>query len=100
MVPQERIHDQVRDVRNEIAKETNPQSIDATLAIRALEPGTTPTTACMSAVVGDSQTASELTDPQYAVVKQLRIPVAVVITVEIEGIEFGHCRVVARDTYA
>ena len=100
MIPQERIHDQVRDVCDEIAEETNPQSIDAALAIRALEPGTTPTTACMSAAVGDSQAASELTDPQYAVVKQLRIPVAVVITVEIEGIEFGHFRRVARGTYA
>jgi hypothetical protein len=100
VIPQERIHDQVRDVRDEIAKETNPQSIDAALAIRALEPATTQTAACMSAAAGDSQAASELTDPQYAVVKQLRIPVAVVITVEIEGIEFRRFERVARDTYA
>jgi hypothetical protein len=100
VVPQERIHDQVRDVRDEIAKETNSQSIDAALAIRALEPATTPTIPSMSAAAGNRQAGIELTDPQYAVVKQLRIPVAVVITVEIEGIEFRRFERVARDTYA
>lgn len=47
MIPQEGIHEQKREIRNEIAEETNPQSVDAALAIRALEPGTTAITASM-----------------------------------------------------
>jgi hypothetical protein len=39
----------------------------------------------MSAAAGNTQAGIELTDPQYAVVKQLRIPVTVVITVEDRG---------------
>jgi len=40
----------------------------------------------------------ELTDPQYAVVKQLRIPVAVVITFRIEGVRFGRSSSLSRGT--
>ena len=35
------------------------------------------------------QGEGKLTDPQYAVVMQLRMPVAVVITIQIEGVRFG-----------
>jgi hypothetical protein len=45
------------------------------------------------------QATGELTDPQYAVVKQLRIPVAVVITFEVERVEFRHFERVPWDTY-
>ena len=37
MIPQERIHEQVREVRDKIAEETNPHGVDAALTIRALE---------------------------------------------------------------
>ena len=40
----------------------------------------------------------KLTDPQYAVVKQLRIPVAVVITIQIEGVRFRRSNGVSWET--
>ena len=44
------------------------------------------------------QGADKLTDPQYAVVMQLRIPVAVVITIRIEEVRFRRSNRVSRET--
>jgi len=44
------------------------------------------------------QAADKLTDPQYAVVKQLRIPVAVVITIRIERVKFRGSNGVPQET--
>ena len=87
MIPQGGINEQVCEVRDEIAEEANPHGVDATLAIRALEAGTTTIVASMSDAAGKG--VGELTDAQYAVVKQLRMPVAVVITSETERVRFG-----------
>ena len=87
MIPQEGIYEQVREVRDKIAEEANPHGVDATLTIRALEAGTTTIVAFMSDAAGKG--VGELTDPQYAVVKQVRIPVAVVITSETERVGFS-----------
>ena len=46
MIPQKGIHEQVRQVCDEITEYTNPQGVDAALAIRALEAGTTTIVAC------------------------------------------------------
>jgi hypothetical protein len=45
-----------------------------------------------------AQGTDKLTEPQYAVVKQLRIPVAVVITIQIEGIGFRRSNRMPRET--
>ena len=60
MIPQEGIHERVRQVRDEIANHTNPQGVDAALAIRALGAGTItgPRKTLPKEVVGN------LTDPQ------------------------------------
>lgn len=87
MIPQEGIHEQVCEVRDKIAEETNPHGVDAALAIRALEAGTTTIVMFISDAAGMG--VGELTDPQYAVVRQLRIPVAVVITSGIERVGFS-----------
>lgn len=44
------------------------------------------------------QAADKPTDPQYAVVKQLRIPVAVVITIRIERVKLRRSNGVAQET--
>ena len=80
MIPQEGIHEQVREVRDKVAEETNSHGVNAALAIGALESGTTTNAVSTSGAAGNELGVGELTDPQYAVVKQLRIPVAVVIT--------------------
>ena len=84
VIPQEGIHEQVGKVRDKVAEETNPHGVNAALAIRALERGTSMIAVSTSDIAAKRLGVGELTDPQYAVVKQLRIPVAVVITSDME----------------
>ena len=81
-IPQKGIDEQVCDVGDEVAKHANPQGANAALAIRKLQPRTQ----CPCQILRKTGREDKLTDPQYAVVKQLRIPVAVVITFRIEGV--------------